>query len=76
MESRSSAKPPGGGCAWRSQVVKEIVRRPVGQDVARTVIDLLLDLKESLQGDRCEIITFWEILPDQAVVILHPAFFP
>ena len=76
MESPSPEKPPGGECARRSQVVKEIVRGLVGQDVARAVVDLLLDLKESLLGDHCEIITFWKILPDQAVVVLHPAFFP
>src|ERR1035437_901073 len=76
VESPSSAKPPGGECAWRPQVVKEIVRGLVGQDVARAVIDLLLDLTKALQSDLCEIITFWKILPDQTVVVLHPAFFP
>jgi hypothetical protein len=57
-------------------VVKEIARRLVGEDVARTAADLLLDLQEALRSDRCEVMPFGKILPDQTIVILHPAFFP
>ncbi len=45
-------------------------------DVARAVVDLILDLLEALRGDGREVMSFREILPDQTVVILHTAFFP
>ena len=57
-------------------MVKEVVRRLIGQDVARAIVDLLLDLQEALRSDCCEVMPFGEILPDQSVVVLHPALFP
>ena len=71
-----SRKPPGGGCSGCSQMVKEVIRRLIGQDVARAIVDLLLDLQEALRSDRREVMPFGEILPDQSVVVLHPALFP
>ena len=45
---------------------KEVVRRLVSQDVARAIVDLLLDLQEALRSGRREVMPFGEILPDQS----------
>ena len=57
-------------------MVKEVVRRLVRQNVSRAIVDLILNLLEPLRGDRREVMAFWKILPDQTVIIFHPAFFP
>jgi hypothetical protein len=57
-------------------MVKQIARRPIGQDVAWALIDFLLDFQQPLRSDFCEVIPFGEILSDQAVVVLHSSFFP
>ena len=57
-------------------MVKEVVWRNVGVDLARTVVDLLLNLLEPFLRDGSEVISFGEILPDKPVVVLHTALFP
>jgi hypothetical protein len=50
-------------------MVKEVVGRQVAVDLARAVVDLLLDLLEPFQSDGAEVMSFGEILPDQSVVV-------
>ena len=45
------------------------------RDLARTVVDLLLNLLEPFLRDGGEVMSFGEILPDKPVVVLHTALF-
>ena len=57
-------------------MVKEVVWRNVGVDLARTVVDLLLNLLEPFLRDGGEVMSFGEILPDKPAVVLHTALLP
>ena len=57
-------------------MVKEVVWRNGGVDLARTVVDLLLNLLEPFLRDGGEVMSFGEIMPDKPVVVLHTALFP
>ena len=57
-------------------MVKEVVWRNVGVDFARTLVDLLPNLREQFLRDGGEVMSFGEILPDKLVVVFHTALLP